>query len=109
MADVCRSQVHLPFRAGIESTPDMTSRGKRVLILLVGWSFILLGIAGLFLPILQGILFLFIGLVILSSQYVWAQRLLARLRTRFPKLGRTADQAAAKASIWLRRLTGQAQ
>jgi uncharacterized membrane protein YbaN (DUF454 family) len=80
---------------------------KRILVLIVGWAFILLGIVGLFLPILQGILFLLIGLIILSSEYVWAHHLLARIKERFPKLGRVADEAADKAKAWMRRLTGQ--
>ena len=85
----------------------MTSSIKRILVLIVGWSFILLGILGLFLPILQGILFLLVGLIILSSEYVWAHRLLTRLKERFPRLGRTADQATVKAAAWLRRISGQ--
>ena len=85
----------------------MKSSIKRILVLIVGWSFILLGILGLFLPILQGILFLLVGLIILSSEYVWAHRLLTRLKERFPRLGRTADQATAKAAAWLRRISGQ--
>jgi hypothetical protein len=80
---------------------------KRILILIVGWAFILLGILGLFLPVLQGVLFLLVGLIILSSEYVWAHRLLTRLRERFPKIGRTADLATEKASAWLRRIIGQ--
>jgi uncharacterized protein len=80
---------------------------KRILTLIAGWAFILLGIVGLFLPILQGVLFLLIGLMILSSEYAWARRLLTKLRQRFPKLGRTADQAAEKAAGWLRRISGQ--
>ncbi len=82
----------------------MNQRVKRVAVLLVGWAFILLGIAGLFLPILQGVLFLLIGLIILSSEYVWAHQLLHRLRTRFPSVARHADQASARASAWLARL-----
>jgi uncharacterized protein len=78
---------------------------KRVAVLLVGWSFLLLGIVGLFLPVLQGILFLFIGLVILSAEFVWAQRLIVKLRQRFPKVSRTADEAAEKAAAWLRRFS----
>lgn len=85
----------------------MNQRIKRVAVLIVGWAFILLGIAGLFLPILQGVLFLFIGLIILSSEYVWAHRLLQRLRVRFPGMARHADQASARASAWLRRLGGK--
>jgi uncharacterized membrane protein YbaN (DUF454 family) len=85
----------------------MNLYAKRMLVLIVGWGFILLGIAGLFLPILQGVLFLIVGLIILSSEYVWAHHLLNRLRQRFPKISRIADQATVKASSWLRRLSGQ--
>ena len=81
----------------------MNAHVKRAVALSVGWGFILVGIVGLFLPVLQGVLFLFIGLVILSSEYVWAHRLIARLRQRFPKFGRVADEAATKAAGWLRR------
>jgi uncharacterized protein len=83
----------------------MNRHVKRAVILVVGWCFILLGIVGLFLPVLQGLLFLFVGLVILSSEYAWAHRLVARLRERFPKVGRVAEEAAAKAACWLRRLS----
>jgi uncharacterized membrane protein YbaN (DUF454 family) len=79
----------------------MNARIKRVLVLIVGWCFILLGIVGLFLPILQGVLFLLIGLIILSSEYVWAHHLLSKLRQRFPKLSTAADEAMAKAAKWL--------
>ena len=85
----------------------MTSRTKRILVLILGWGFILLGIVGLFLPILQGVLFILIGLIILSSEYVWAHHLLNKLKQRFPRLGRTADPASAKAAAWLQRLSGQ--
>jgi uncharacterized protein len=80
---------------------------KRILVLIAGWGFIVLGILGLFLPVLQGVLFLLVGLIILSSEYVWAHRLLSRLRERFPKIGHTADLAAEKAGAWLRRIIGQ--
>jgi uncharacterized membrane protein YbaN (DUF454 family) len=80
---------------------------KRVLILIVGWGFLLLGIVGLFLPILQGVLFILIGLIILSSEYVWAHHLLTKLRDRFPKIGKVADQASEKAKAWMQRLSSQ--
>jgi uncharacterized membrane protein YbaN (DUF454 family) len=85
----------------------MNARIKRVLVLIVGWCFILLGIVGLFLPILQGVLFLLIGLIILSSEYVWAHHLLSKLRQRFPKISSTAEEAMARATRWLRRLSRQ--
>jgi uncharacterized membrane protein YbaN (DUF454 family) len=82
----------------------MNDAVKRVLVLIVGWGFIVVGMIGLFLPVLQGVLFLVIGLLILSSEYVWAHRLLGRLRQRFPAVSRVVDLAAAKVSVWLRRL-----
>ena len=80
---------------------------KRIAVLAVGWMFILLGIAGLFLPILQGILFLLIGLVILSTEYVWAHHLLGRLRDRFPGLAKYMDGAKARAHHWLQKISGR--
>lgn len=77
----------------------ISPRFKRVALIIVGWVFIVLGIVGLFLPVLQGILFLLIGLVILSTEYHWARKLLAKLRTHFPKLDsviRAAHDKAAK-------------
>ena len=85
----------------------MKPRVKRILVLVAGWSFILLGIVGLFLPFLQGVLFILVGLIILSSQYAWARLLLRKLRERFPKIGRAADAATAKAANWLQRLSRQ--
>jgi uncharacterized membrane protein YbaN (DUF454 family) len=82
----------------------MNAYFKRVLVQVIGWAFIALGIVGLFLPILQGILFLLIGLVILSTEYVWAHHLLNKVRQRFPKLGHIADEAAAKANRWMQQL-----
>jgi uncharacterized membrane protein YbaN (DUF454 family) len=80
---------------------------KRVAVLALGWTFILLGLAGLFLPVLQGVLFLFIGLIILSTEYVWAHHLLRRLRERFPGLAQHADRAKERAHAWLRRISGR--
>ena len=85
----------------------MRAKVKRLLMQLTGWAFIVLGIIGLFLPVLQGILFLLIGLIILSSEYTWAQTLLHKLRERFPRIGAAADQASAKADAWRQRIFGQ--
>ena len=81
----------------------MKQQIKRAAMLLLGWAFILLGIAGLFLPILQGVLFLLIGLLILSTEYVWAHRLLQRLKQRFPAVAAQFDKAVAKAQRWMHR------
>jgi uncharacterized membrane protein YbaN (DUF454 family) len=58
---------------------------KRIGLLIIGWFFIVLGILGLFLPILQGILFILIGLAILSSRSERIKRLLKHLEERYPQ------------------------
>ena len=40
---------------------------KRIIRYVTGFSFLVLGIAGLFLPVLQGVLFIIVGLLIFSS------------------------------------------
>ena len=75
----------------------MTAKWKRLIWLLTGWAFIVLGILGLFLPVLQGILFLMIGLIILSSEYVWAHKLLRNVKARFPGATVVFEQASEKA------------
>jgi uncharacterized membrane protein YbaN (DUF454 family) len=76
-------------------------------ILVFGWAFIVLGILGLFLPILQGILFLAIGGMLLSMESPWAQRVMERLRTRFPVLDRTAIAAQKRTQSIVARIRGR--
>lgn len=58
---------------------------KKIGILIIGWFFIGLGIIGLFLPILQGILFIMVGLAILSSRSEIVKRFLKYLQERYPQ------------------------
>ena len=81
----------------------MNASIKRILVLVAGWIFILLGIAGLFLPFLQGILCLLIGLYLLSHEYAWAGRLLNKIRERYPVMAQKLDGIKAKAKNWLKR------
>ena len=70
---------------------------NRLINLSVGWTFILLGIAGLIFPVLQGILFLIVGLLFLSKEYHWAHRLLewlkAKTRKYFPRAEKVFESA----------------
>lgn len=79
-------------------------RFKRFVVLIAGWGFIALGVAGLLLPFLQGVLFLLVGLAILSTEYIWAHNLLQKLRRRFPSLASWLDAAKLRASAWLKRV-----
>ncbi len=70
------------------------------MVLSVGWAFILVGIAGLVLPILPGVLFLIVGLVILSTEYLWAHHVLTKLTSRFPSVAAHLHQATERARRW---------
>lgn len=82
----------------------MTPRTTRLLKIILGWVFLVLGVLGLFLPILQGILFLAIGLTILAQEQPWAHRLMTRLRNRFPAMAKASDEAHRKAEAWVHRV-----
>ena len=77
---------------------------KKWLTLAVGWAFVVLGVIGLVLPVLQGVLFLAIGFIILSRESMWAKRRLVQLRRRHPEWAGTFDKAAARATAVLKRL-----
>ncbi|HKD78948.1 MAG TPA: PGPGW domain-containing protein [Candidatus Angelobacter sp.] len=61
-----------------------------------GWLLLFLGAAGLFLPVLPGVLFLLIGLSILSVEYDWARRWVAAIRQRFPAADRKLHEMLSK-------------
>ena len=63
----------------------------RVLRLGLGGMFIFLGVIGLFLPILQGILFLGIGGALLYREIPLLPRTVGRLRVRYPSIDRMAE------------------
>ncbi|MGB8888382.1 MAG: PGPGW domain-containing protein [Candidatus Korobacteraceae bacterium] len=81
----------------------MNRTSKRWLILGIGWGFVLLGIAGFVVPVLPGLLFLAIGLIVLSGEYFWARNLLAKLTARFPSLATHVNYATEKAQAWVGR------
>ncbi|MEK7505693.1 MAG: PGPGW domain-containing protein [Patescibacteria group bacterium] len=64
----------------------MKKYGKRILLDGIGWLFIALGVIGIFLPFLQGFLFLAIGFYFLSLHSVWAHGKLHILRFKYPRL-----------------------
>lgn len=81
---------------------------RRILLWVTGWFCIFLGVLGLFLPILQGILFLLIGLFILSLVSprirLFRQRLRARARARYPKWMGKFEEAELRASRMVNRI-----
>ena len=79
------------------------ARLKVILWLALGYTFLVLGLLGMFLPILQGFLFLFVGLIILARHAPWAERLLHYLRQRSRRLDRAIIKAEAKTHEWRER------
>ena len=72
----------------------------RIKWLIIGGFFLLLGIMGLFLPILQGVLFIVIGIIFLAkgSATVRAQKM--SFKKRFPKIGSKLTFLEKKARNW---------
>ena len=74
------------------------TRLRHVAILTAGWFFVVLGVLGLFLPILQGVLFLAIGFYLLSLESPWARRFIEKTKIRYPRLGKVFDAARLRAA-----------
>jgi len=68
-----------------------------------GLGLLLLGALGLVLPILQGMLFLALGLFVLRDQYGWARRGMAKLHARWPRQVEQVEALEARLIGWSRR------
>mgnify|MGYP002629676086 FL=1 len=79
--------------------PPPKFNGRYLMLTGLGWTFMIVGVAGLFLPILQGVLFLAIGLIILSSVSPYARLWRQRLVRRYPAFGRVLVHANG----WVKR------
>jgi uncharacterized membrane protein YbaN (DUF454 family) len=76
---------------------------KKIGLLIIGWLFIVLGVFGLFLPFLQGILFILIGLAILSSRSEIIKRLLKHLEERHPHHHQRIENLREKIRNWFKK------
>jgi uncharacterized protein len=55
---------------------------RRVAVTIVGVLLLVLGVVGAVLPVLQGWFFFLLGLAVLATEYVWAERLLKKAREK---------------------------
>ncbi len=62
-----------------------------------------LGVVGLFLPFLQGVLFLLVAFALLSSEVPFVARFRDRIRARFPKPWEKAEELGDRFKAWFRR------
>lgn len=75
----------------------------RVAVLVVGWLLVLIGIVGLFLPVLQGGLSLALGFALLSIASPTVHLWLRKLMGRWPKLWRRMEKLRRRLRGWLHR------
>lgn len=87
---------------GRESRPAGPLRRTGRFIL--GWFFIVLGVAGLFLPVLQGVLFLGLGLALLARDSPWARKILECLKKRYPRQYGKIEKFRERAGQWWKNL-----
>jgi uncharacterized membrane protein YbaN (DUF454 family) len=71
---------------------------RRAFVLFIGWALIVFGVIGLFVPVLQGVLFILVGLYVLSRESRAAHAILEKARARFPGVD-------AKLRGWRRKLS----
>jgi uncharacterized membrane protein YbaN (DUF454 family) len=81
----------------------MERQVKKVVVLVIGWMLIALGVVGLFLPVLQGVLFILLGLYVLSRESETAHRWLQRGRRRYPRV----DAKLKDWGLWWRSQVGR--
>src|SRR3954470_3921794 len=79
----------------------------RVAIFLLGWLLILVGVAGLVLPGIQGIATILAGAALLSLDNELVYRGLRRLLARWPRLWERVEHFRERAHDWLHRVTGR--
>lgn len=81
----------------------MRKHVKKAALIAAATISILLGIAGLFLPLLQGWLFLAIGIILLSIVVPSVREWRSRHTVRFPKLHKKIEELEE----WVRRSLGE--
>jgi predicted PurR-regulated permease PerM len=68
-----------------------------------GFSLLFLGAIGTVLPILQGFLFIALGLFLLRDQYAWAHNGMEWLRRRWPRQVEGVEAMEGRMLAWFRR------
>jgi uncharacterized protein len=80
----------------------MPKEMKRIIVQIAGVTLVVLGVLGLALPFLQGILFLALGLILLSIASSKARRWIESHTTRYPKF----HSFVQKTGKWVTNIIG---
>lgn len=86
----------LPLKIRVEPRPPLPL-GARIAIFILGWLLILIGVAGLVLPGIQGVFTIVLGAALLSIDNALVYRGLRRAFTRWPHLWNKVEQFREKA------------
>ncbi|KKR70595.1 MAG: putative membrane protein [Candidatus Nomurabacteria bacterium GW2011_GWB1_40_7] len=81
----------------------MKKKAKKILILSIGIIFIIFGLIGLFLPFLQGIIFLFIGLFLISFCFPPVRSWINKHTEKYPRLFPIIE----KVEKWMAKIIGE--
>jgi len=65
---------------------------QRLAVVALGWTLMLGGIVGLFLPVVPGVVLLAVGAFLLNERYAWLRRAMDKFRLRFPVLERALSK-----------------
>jgi len=79
---------------------------SRLITLAAGWTFIFLGIVGILLPVMPGIIFLFIGAYVLSLESLWFASKLDKIAQKYPKFAQINYNSRIRARQILKRILG---
>lgn len=77
---------------GVNSQNRPRPLAVRIMVATLGLTVMLIGIAGLFLPLVPGLLLVVPGLALLAGEFVWARRLLDGVKSRVPMPSRASDR-----------------
>ncbi len=77
--------------------------GLRLVVLVIGGVLLVIGIAGLVLPGIQGILTIALGLAVVSLASDFVHRQLHRLLVRWPRLHHATERFRERVHSWLHR------
>jgi uncharacterized membrane protein YbaN (DUF454 family) len=70
---------------------------RRVIVLVIGCSILLLAVVGIVLPILPGWIFVPVALAIMAAEFAWAGRWLHRINQTAKSVGTKIKETAKKA------------
>ena len=93
----------LPQRLSPENRRPPLPLGVRIAIFVIGWLLILIGVAGLVLPGIQGVFTIVVGAALISLDNELVYRGLRRVFQRWPKVWDRIERFREKAHDWIHR------